>query len=111
MRKRYYVYILSNYKKTTLYIGLTSDLKRRVFEYSQGSIKGFTQKYKLKYLMHYEVFEGVIEAINREKSLKGKSREKKEILIKSTNPNWNGSFFNNFIVNVLSRIGPSLRSG
>ena len=88
MRKQYYVYILSNYKRTTLYIGVTSDLKRRVFEHSAGAIKGFTQKYKLKYLMHYEAFEDVIEAINREKSLKGKSRKKKETLINSTNPNW-----------------------
>ena len=88
MQKQYYVYILSNYKRTTLYIGVTSDLKRRVFEHSQGAVKGFTQKYKLKHLMYYEAFDDVHAAIQREKSLKGKSRKKKDFLINLMNPLW-----------------------
>jgi len=88
MGKQYYVYILSNYKRTTLYIGVTSNLKRRIFDHSQGRIKGFTQKYKMKYLMYYEVFEDVGDAINREKSLKVKTRKKKENLINSINQDW-----------------------
>ena len=88
MQKQYYVYILSNYKRTTLCIGVTSNLKRRVFEHSQGAIEGFTQKYKVKYLVYYEVFEDILEAIHREKHLKKKTRKKKENLINSTNSNW-----------------------
>ena len=88
MQKEYYVYILSNYKRTTLYIGVTSNLKRRVFEHLQGDVPGFTKKYKLKYLMYYEVFEDGLDAIYREKQLKGKTRNKKENLINSINPKW-----------------------
>ena len=71
-----------------MYIGITSNLKKRIFEHSQGAIKGFTQKYNLQHLMHYEIFEDVSEAIQREKSLKGKSRKKKELIINSFNPSW-----------------------
>lgn len=88
MRRKYYVYILSNYKKSVLYIGVTSNLHRRVFEHSEGFHDGFTKKYNVKYLMYYEVFESVIDAIAREKSLKGKTRKKKNALISSVNPLW-----------------------
>ena len=63
-------------------------MRKRIFEHSQGVIKGFTQKYNLKYLMYYEVFDDVLVAIQREKSLKGKSRKKKESIISVFNPDW-----------------------
>ena len=88
MKKNYYVYILSNYKRTTLYTGFTSNLKRRVYEHSQGKINGFTKKYKIKYLIYYEVFKDVNDAIYREKFIKGKKRSYKLNLIHTINPNW-----------------------
>ena len=82
----YYTYILSNFKRTTLYIGITSNLTKRLYQHSQGQGSSFTKKYKLKYLMYYEVFENVNDAIYREKFLKGKRRQYKIELIKSLNP-------------------------
>ncbi len=80
--------MLSNYKRTVLYVGVTSDLERRIYEHEQGLNKGFTQKYKVKYLMYYEIFNRAIDAIEREKSLKGKGRKKKNALINAFNPKW-----------------------
>lgn len=88
MQKIYYVYILSNFKKTTLYTGVTSNLKKRIHEHRQGHAKAFTQKYKLKYLMYYETFESIHNAISREKFIKGKKRLYKENLITAVNPGW-----------------------
>ena len=88
MDRKYYVYILSNFTKSVLYIGVTSNLQRRVSEHSQGFNKGFTKKYNVKFLMYYEVFDYVHEAIGREKSLKGKTRKKKNMLIEVVNPLW-----------------------
>ena len=88
MGRKYYVYILSNYKRSVLCIGVTSNLHRRVFEHSQGFNNNFTKKYNVKFLMYYEVFENIYDAITREKSLKGKTRKKKNVLISSSNPLW-----------------------
>jgi len=81
-----YVYIMSNYKRTTFYIGVTNSLERRVLEHKQGSTPGFTQRYKLKYLVYYEVAASMWEAIAREKQLKNWHRDWKINLIKSVNP-------------------------
>ena len=87
---QYWVYIMSNYTRTVLYIGVTNDLYRRYCEHKNGTIKGFTHKYKCNSLVYYEEYNNINDAIAREKELKGWSREKKETLIKKANPNfWN----------------------
>ncbi|WP_034886215.1 GIY-YIG nuclease family protein [Gillisia sp. JM1] len=86
----YYTYILTNKNKTVLYIGVTNNLRIRL-EYHRNPNEpknNFTTKYKCFYLIYYEHFQDINIAIGREKELKGWSREKKEILINSTNPNW-----------------------
>ena len=81
-----YVYMMSNHKRTTFYIGVTNDLLRRVMEHREGKIPGFTQRYKLKYLVYYEEIDSIVDAIAREKQLKNWHREWKINLIKSVNP-------------------------
>ena len=85
MKKPYYVYILGN-NRPTLYIGVTNDLVRRVWEHKQGLVDGFTRKYGLKNLLYFEEFSYVEDAIKREKQLKHWNREWKLDLIKKTNP-------------------------
>ncbi|ASW74140.1 endonuclease [Chryseobacterium piperi] len=87
----YYVYILTNRIKTVLYIGFTNDLKARLYWHKNpeaGNIH-FTTKYKCFYLLYYEHFQDVEQAILREKQIKGYSRMKKENLINRFNPEWN----------------------
>jgi len=83
-----YIYILTNKNKSTLYIGVTSDLQRRIAEHNEGIGSKFTQKYALKHLVYYEKFDNITEAIHREKQLKRWSRLKKEELIIKLNPDW-----------------------
>ena len=87
MTKQYYVYIMTN-RNRTLYIGMTSDLERRVYEHKHGLLPGFTSKYKMYQLVYYEVGDDVRAAIAREKQLKGWLRAKKIALIESMNPEW-----------------------
>lgn len=85
----YYVYILTNKNKTTLYIGVTNDLKRRLYEHRHNDDKSsFTKRYNCFYLIYFEYFNGINEAIDREKQLKGWKRNKKENLIYDFNPDW-----------------------
>ena len=86
--KSYFVYIITNYKKTTLYIGVTNDLIRRMYEHRNGLVRGFSNKYQLKYLVYYEETGDVIAAIQREKHLKKWNRAWKEELINEFNPEW-----------------------
>jgi len=86
--KTYFVYILTNPSHTVLYIGVTNNLVRRVFEHKQKIISGFTQKYNCIELIYYEQTSQVISAIEREKQLKQWNRKKKENLIKILNPKW-----------------------
>ena len=81
-----FVYIMSNYTRTTFYIGVTSDLAKRVHEHQIGFYGGFTKRYRLKYLVYYEHAGTIVEAIGREKQLKNWHREWKINLIKSVNP-------------------------
>jgi putative endonuclease len=81
-----YVYIMSNRHRTTIYIGVTSDLERRVYEHKNSLIKGFTEKYKLFDLVYFEEIFGMQNAIDREKQLKTWKKEWKWDLIKSKNP-------------------------
>ncbi|HLK31397.1 MAG TPA: GIY-YIG nuclease family protein [Puia sp.] len=83
------VYIMTNKNKTTLYIGVTSNFLARVQQHQNHFLKeSFTDKYNLEYLVYYENFSSIEEAIAREKEIKKWRREKKEKLINSTNPDW-----------------------
>jgi putative endonuclease len=84
---RYFVYILAN-KSKMLYTGVTNNLERRLFEHKQHLIEGYTKKYKITKLVYYDETNDVIEAISREKQIKGWIRKKKIALIESMNPEW-----------------------
>ena len=86
--KKGYVYILTNVNHTVLYTGVTSNLVKRVHEHKSKAVKGFTEKYNLHKLIYYEIFEEIVSAIDREKSIKGWMRYKKIDLIESINPEW-----------------------
>ncbi len=81
-----YIYILTNVTNRVLYVGVTSNLVKRISEHKQKLIKGFTAKYNVDKLVYYEVFEDINEAIKREKQIKSGSREKKLKLIEKVNP-------------------------
>ncbi|WP_353777481.1 GIY-YIG nuclease family protein [Winogradskyella sp. 3972H.M.0a.05] len=93
----YYVYILTNKSKTVLYTGITNNLKERLFFHQNPEpfSKAFTAKYKCFFLIYYEHFHDVNDAIKREKQIKGLSRKKKENIISEFNKNW--SFLNDRI--------------
>ena len=82
----YYVYILTNKNNTTLYIGVTNNLKRRIYEHKNKLVDGFSKKYNLSKLIYFETTTDSYSAISREKQLKGWTRLKKLDLIKSQNP-------------------------
>ncbi|MBN2096083.1 GIY-YIG nuclease family protein [Candidatus Peregrinibacteria bacterium] len=86
--RQYYVYILTNYTKTTLYIGVTNNVEYRVAEHKTGEGSCFTGKYNLKFLVYYEEYDSILDAIYREKQLKKWNREWKEELINEMNPKW-----------------------
>ena len=87
--KTYYVYIMASKRNGALYIGVTNDLMRRVYEHKQGAVEGFTKKYKIDKLVYYEVFPDPEYAIRREKQLKNWRRKWKLNLIEKSNPYWN----------------------
>ena len=88
MNKQYYLYIMTNKWDTTLYTGVTNNLKRRIHEHKVGLLHGFTKKYGICKLVYYEVFDNIYNAITREKQIKSGSRQKKRDLINSMNPEW-----------------------
>ncbi len=85
--KTYYVYLMAS-NSGTLYVGVTSSLKRRVYEHKTGAIAGFTSKYHVKKLVHVETFKTAEAAIRREKQIKSWRREKKVNLVDTENPAW-----------------------
>jgi len=87
LTRTYYVYIMTNNSRT-LYTGVTNNLERRVYEHKKGSVRGFTKKYNIDQLVYYDSCPDVVEAIRREKQIKGWLREKKINLIESINPEW-----------------------
>ncbi len=88
MSKTYYIYILASKKNGTLYIGVTNDISRRVWEHKEKITKGFTQKYKIDKLVYCETYNEINDAITRESQLKNWKRDWKIKLIESANPNW-----------------------
>jgi putative endonuclease len=85
---KYYVYILSNNKNGTLYIGMTNDIERRIYEHKNGLVEGFIKRYGLSKLVFCEFYKYVNDAIKREKQLKNWHRQWKINLIEENNPNW-----------------------
>jgi putative endonuclease len=85
--KSYFVYILTN-RTRTLYIGVTNDLLRRVYEHRSGDVPGFTRRYKIHRLVYFEQFDDIRQAIAREKEIKGWLRSRKIRLIETLNPGW-----------------------
>ena len=89
MEKQYYVYIMSS-RSSTLYIGSSRDLMKRVLEHKEKVVEGFTKHYSIDRLVYYEACETLETSLNREKQLKGWTRAKKMALIESVNPAWKG---------------------
>ena len=83
-----YVYIITNKVNSVLYIGVTSDLAKRIYEHRNEAVEGFSKRYKLYKLVYFEQSDSIISAIEREKYLKGKTRKFKEGLINSFNSEW-----------------------
>ncbi len=86
--KTYYIYILASKRNGTLYIGVTSDLKKRIWEHKNNLVEGFTKKYGVHMLVYYESTGDVRSAITREKQLKEWNRKWKTELIEKNNPEW-----------------------
>jgi putative endonuclease len=84
-----YVYLLASKKNGTLYIGVTSDIIKRVYEHKNKSADGFTEKYDVSLLVYYEIFDDIVSAIEREKQLKNWKRAWKVTLIEKENSEWN----------------------
>jgi putative endonuclease len=87
-----YVYILASKKKGTLYIGVTSDLPKRIYQHKNEETGGFSKRYGVKQLVYYEIYEDMENAITREKAMKFWKREWKIKLIESNNPDWQDLF-------------------
>ncbi len=88
MNKTYYVYLITNWNNEVLYIGVTNNLERRLYEHKNKLIKGFTEKYNINKLVYFEQTNDIESAITREKEIKKWLREKKNSLIESTNKQW-----------------------
>jgi putative endonuclease len=86
--KNYFVYMMASHRNGTLYIGVTNDIVRRVYEHKNNLIKGFTEKYKVHHLVYVEETDDVGAALLREKQLKKWKRSWKLRLIESINPEW-----------------------
>jgi len=84
--KQYHVYIMTN-KSGTLYVGVTNNIKKRIYEHKNKMIEGFTKKYNINRLVYFETFADIYSAIGREKTVKGWLRKKKIELINTLNPN------------------------
>ena len=86
--KQYFVYFLANKNNSVIYVGVTSNLIRRVYQHKNKQVSGFTFKYNLSKLVYFEMYSDVMDAIRREKQIKAGSRSKKVELILAKNPKW-----------------------
>ena len=84
----YYVYILTNWNNKVMYVGVTNNIERRLYEHRNKLIDGFTSKYNINKLVYFENTTDVTAAIQREKQIKGWNRNKKNELVESVNPDW-----------------------
>jgi putative endonuclease len=84
--QKHWVYIMTNKNRNVVYIGVTNNLKRRILEHETGLDKGFSKKYNCHFLIYFEEYKSINNAIKREKQIKGWRRSKKDALIKSINP-------------------------
>ena len=87
-KHRYYVYLLTNRNDKVMYVGVTNDLERRVFEHKRKLVPGFTERYNVNKLVYYEEASDVRAAIAREKEIKKWRRAKKDALVVADNPDW-----------------------
>ena len=87
--RTYYVYLLTSKNNRVIYVGVTNDLKRRVYDHKTKVVKGFTEKYIVNKLVYYGQTSDVITALSREKEIKKWRREKKNALVAQLNPRWN----------------------
>ena len=92
-KNQYYIYILANKRNGTLYIGVTSNLVKRVYEHKNNIVDGFTKKYSIHKLVYYEITDDIESAIRREKQLKKWNRKWKMNLIEKNNPEWKDLYF------------------
>jgi len=83
-----FVYIMTNFTRSVLYVGVTNNLSRRVYEHKNKLIEGFTKHYNVTQMVYYETYESITDAIQREKMIKKKSRKGKIRLIEKMNENW-----------------------
>jgi len=86
--KHYYVYLLTNWNNKVMYVGMTNNLERRIYEHKNKLINGFTKKYNINKLVYYEETSDVNSALSREKEIKKWRREKKDTLVLNSNPEW-----------------------
>ncbi len=87
MPRQYYIYLLASQSRT-LYVGMTNDLRRRVYEHKTKQLPGFTRRYNIDRLVHFETTSDVRAALEREKEIKAWRRAKKVALIEAANPAW-----------------------
>jgi putative endonuclease len=86
--REYFVYMVTNFTLTTLYTGVTNSLHRRIWEHKSETRDGFTKEYRCDRLVHFEIYNEITQAIEREKQIKGWTRAKKNALIATKNPEW-----------------------
>ena len=84
----YYVYILTNWNDRVMYVGVTNNIERRLYEHKNKMVEGFTSKYNVHKLVYLEITNDIKDAVKREKQIKGWKREKKNELVEGTNPEW-----------------------
>jgi len=104
MEKSFYVYVMASQRIGTLYIGVTSDLIKRVWEHKEKLAEGFTKRYGVDKLVYFEQFQDIEYAIHREKRLKKYNRKWKVDLIEESNPDWN-DLYDNIITGFPDRVG------
>jgi putative endonuclease len=84
----YYVYLITNWNNKVMYVGVTNNLERRIYEHKNKMVKGFTEKYNVSKLVYFEETQDIIAAIAREKEIKKWRRQKKNQLVMNNNPTW-----------------------
>lgn len=85
---KYYVYLLTNWNDKVMYVGVTNNLEKRIYEHRNKLVKGFTERYNVRKLVYYEESNDIMAAIEREKEIKKWRREKKDYLVNQANSEW-----------------------